>query len=120
MKNVKFCCKKTNSAENSAARLVKTQIPRLGSKFRSPQKTVGPTDNGNLLNTRLKTIQCWYSVLGIKLTFGSPLVLWVNWEINQARFDGFFVSRRDVILPHPQTQNQIRIRHMAQRSSELY
>src|SRR6218665_1753535 len=30
---------------NSAVRLVKTQIPRLGSKLRGPRKTVGPTSN---------------------------------------------------------------------------
>jgi len=41
MKNVKFRGKKTNSAVNSAA---KTQIPQLGSKFRGPQKTVGPSN----------------------------------------------------------------------------
>ena len=27
-----------------SGRLVKTQIPRLGSKFHGPRKTVGPTD----------------------------------------------------------------------------
>ena len=37
-----------NSTENSAARLVKTQIPRLGSKFRGPRKTVGPSYEGRL------------------------------------------------------------------------
>src|SRR6218665_1108341 len=49
MKNIKFRGIKTNSAvkfrgSNSAE---KTQIPRLGSKFCGPRKTVGPTDQGN-------------------------------------------------------------------------
>ena len=49
MKNVKFRGiprKKANSAvkfRNSKSE-AKTQIPRLGSKFRGPRKTVGPTD----------------------------------------------------------------------------
>jgi len=53
MKNVKVRGKdenprkKTNSTAKrrilrQIARLVKTQIPRLGSKFRGPRKTVGP------------------------------------------------------------------------------
>src|SRR6218665_37130 len=41
-KKDEFRGKKANSAVNSAARLVKIQIPRLGSKFRGPRKTVGP------------------------------------------------------------------------------
>src|SRR6218665_2281272 len=48
MKNVKFRGiprKRQNSAVNSAAQIPRqTQIPRLGSKFRGPQKAVGPSD----------------------------------------------------------------------------
>src|SRR6218665_29251 len=43
-KKDEFRGKKANSAVNSAARLVKTQIPRLGSKIPRPRKTAGPSN----------------------------------------------------------------------------
>jgi len=46
MKNVKFHEKNMNFAEKFCG---KKQIPRLGSKFRGPRKTVSPSDNtGNV------------------------------------------------------------------------
>src|SRR6218665_485376 len=44
MKNVKFRGKKMNSMVKfrGSIRRKKTQIPRLGAKFRGPRKTVGP------------------------------------------------------------------------------
>ena len=64
-----FRGKKANSAANSAARLVKTQIPRLGSKFRGPRKTVGHTyyqHGPSMLGTTLRVI-CYMK--GAKIQF---------------------------------------------------
>ena len=54
MENVKFRGiprKKMNSAENSADKTPaeKTKIPRLGSKFRGPWKTMGPSNNNAIV-----------------------------------------------------------------------
>src|SRR6218665_2025532 len=52
-----FRGKKANSAVNSAARLVKTQIPWHGSKFRGPRKTVGPTHDACIAGLKLHRVR---------------------------------------------------------------
>src|SRR6218665_1945804 len=60
MKNVKFrgIPRQKDKFRGEIPRLKycgKTQIPRLGSKFRGPRKTVGPTDQARLYSRLSKT-----------------------------------------------------------------